>query len=119
MYVHLYFSANLKAAVVQKIEGGNLSWARMPKFNYTNTDLEGRNRDISFKFEASEKGVITFAEIEESSGLKDLDQMLLEKFKKARVKPYRQNGVIYPIRSTQKFRIMLNNFSPFEETIEK
>lgn len=111
LYISIFcFSTSLNAEAVQRIEvnATELSWSRIPRFKFSNTDLKGKSRNISFKFEANEKGEITFAEIEKSSGLENLDNKMLEAFKVARLKPYHMNGVIYPVRSIQHYQIWVN-----------
>ena len=90
------------------IGGSGVQWSRSPKPTYSNRDLQGETRTVVVLIEANEKGAITHAQITRSSGLPALDQMILRAVRSAKFKPYKENGVAYPIRAEQPFELTLN-----------
>lgn len=90
------------------IGGSGVQWSRSPKPTYSNRDLQGETRNVVVRIEANEKGVITDAQITRSSGLPALDQKILRAVRSAKFKPYKENGVAYPIRAEQPFELTLN-----------
>ncbi len=90
------------------IGGSGVQWSRSPKPTYSNRDLQGETRNVVVRIEANEKGVITDAQITRSSGVPALDQKILRAVRSAKFKPYKENGVAYPIRAEQPFELTLN-----------
>jgi len=58
--------------------------------------------------EADETGKIINARITRSSGVPALDDKILRAVRSAKFKPYKENGVAYPIRAEQPFDLTLN-----------
>ena len=58
--------------------------------------------------EANEKGVIQVARVTKSSGIPALDEKIRRAVMSAKFKPYKENGVAYPISATQPFELTLN-----------
>lgn len=90
------------------IGGSGVQWSRSPKPMYTNRDLQGENRTVVVLIEADVKGSITQVRITRSSGLAALDEKILRAVRSAKFKPYKENGVAYPIRAEQPFELTLN-----------
>ena len=90
------------------IGGSGVQWSRSPKPTYSNRDLQGETRTVVVLIEANENGAITHAQITRSSGLPALDQKILRAVRSAKFKPYKENGVAYPIRAEQPFELTLN-----------
>lgn len=90
------------------IGGSGVQWSRSPKPSYNNNDLEGQTRTIVVHIEANEKGVITSARISRSSGIPALDDKILRSVRSSKFKPYKENGVAYPISADQPFELTLN-----------
>ena len=90
------------------IGGSGVQWSRSPKPVYSNQDLQGENRRVVVLIEANEKGAIVNARITRSSGVSALDEKILRTVKGAKFKPYKENGVAYPIRAEQPFDLELN-----------
>lgn len=85
-----------------------MQWSRSPKPSYTNRDLQGETRSVVVLIEANEKGSITSARITRSSGIAALDEKILRAVRSAKFKPYKENGIAYPIRAEQPFELTLN-----------
>ena len=92
----------------RSIGGSGVQWSRSPKPVYSNQDLQGENRRVVVLIEANEKGSIVNARITRSSGVPALDEKILRAVKGAKFKPYKENGVAYPIRAEQPFDLELN-----------
>jgi len=90
------------------IGGSGVQWSRSPKPSYNNKDLEGQTRTVVVHIEANEKGVITSARITRSSGVPALDEKILRSVRSSKFKPYKENGVAYPINADQPFELTLN-----------
>ena len=90
------------------VGGSGVQWSRSPKPVYSNQDLQGENRRVVVLIEANEKGSIVNARITRSSGVPALDEKILRAVRSAKVKPYKENGVAYPIRAEQPFELTLN-----------
>ncbi len=85
-----------------------MQWSRTPRPSYTNRDLQGQTRSIVVMIEADETGKIINARITRSSGVPALDDKILRAVRSAKFKPYKENGVAYPIRAEQPFDLTLN-----------
>ena len=90
------------------IGGSGVQWSRSPKPSYGNSDLKGETRTIVVLIEADEKGKITNARVTKSTGVAALDEKILRAVRSAKFKPYKENGVAYPIRAEQPFELTLN-----------
>jgi len=90
------------------IGGSGVQWSRSPKPSYSNSDLKGETRSIIILIEADEKGKITNARVTKSTGVSALDEKILRSVRNAKFKPYKENGVAYPIRAEQPFELTLN-----------
>ena len=90
------------------IGGSGVQWSRSPRPTYTNRDLQGETRHIVVLIEADEKGNIVQARVTRSSGVAALDDKILRAVRSAKFKPYKENGVAYPIRAEQPFELTLN-----------
>lgn len=90
------------------IGGSGVQWSRSPKPSYGNSDLKGETRTIVVLIEADEKGKITNARVTKSTGITALDEKILRAVRNAKFKPYKENGVAYPIRAEQPFELTLN-----------
>ena len=90
------------------IGGSGVQWSRSPKPKYTNSDLDGQNRTVVVLIEANEKGSITSARVTRSSGIPALDQKILNAVRNAKFKPYKENGIAYPIKAEQPFDLTVS-----------
>lgn len=90
------------------IGGSGVQWSRSPKPSYNNSDLDGQTRTVVVHIEANEKGVITSARIARSSGVAALDEKILRSVRSSKFKPYKENGLAYPISADQPFELTLN-----------
>ena len=90
------------------IGGSGVQWSRSPRPSYTNRDLQGETRTVVVMIEADESGKITNARVTRSSGVASLDDKILRAVSSAKFKPYKENGVAYPIRAEQPFELTLN-----------
>lgn len=90
------------------IGGSGVQWSRSPKPAYTNRDLQGQTRTVVVLIEADEKGSIISARVTRSSGVSALDDKILRAVRSAKFKPYKENGIAYPIKAEQPFELTLN-----------
>lgn len=112
----LCFDTSAKVATTAKVVSGNsVSWIRPPRVHIINNQLMGYDRNLSIYFEADAKGEITHAEVSKSSGLKKLDENILDAFRRAKIRPYQENGVYYPITATQPFVMEVSREAVYEK----
>lgn len=88
-----------------------IRWAKIPRPIFLAGDLEGKPRQVSAVIDADTTGQITNIKISQSSGLKDLDKIVIKAIQRARFKPYQENGVILPFRVTQSFKFEADDYS--------
>lgn len=86
-----------------------LQWSEFPQPNYSKNDLKGKNRAAIIRVFADADGEVQDATIEESTGLKSLDQILIRAVEKAEVKPYKQDGKAVSQIGYQAFNLKLTN----------
>ncbi|WP_111893359.1 energy transducer TonB [Acinetobacter sp. MB5] len=85
------------------IGGSGVQWSRSPHISYDGSELQGSARSVVVLIEADEKGKITKVTIVKSSGVSALDEKVLRAVRGAKFKPYKENGVAYPIKAKQPF----------------
>lgn len=90
------------------IGGSGVQWSRSPKPSYSNSDLEGQTRNAVVYIEANEKGVVTSARMVSSTGVPALDEKILRAVRSSKFKPYKENGVAYPIKANLPLELTLN-----------
>ena len=93
-----------------------LSWSRPPRVRIMPGDLEGKPRNVIAAIEADTAGQITNVRIQQSSGLPDLDEMVIRAIKLARFRPYTENGVRYPVKVSQPFLFEANDYSSTQKS---
>ena len=86
-----------------------LQWSEFPQPNYSKDDLKGKNRAAIIRVFADAEGEVQEATVEESTGLKNLDQILLRAVEKAEVKPHLQDGKAVAQIGYQAFNLKLSN----------
>jgi TonB family protein len=84
-----------------------IQWTSFPQPQYKSEDLKGQNRAAILRVYADETGKITQTSIQESTGLKDLDERLLQAVRQARVQPYKIEDTTLPIIGYQTFNLNL------------
>ena len=84
-----------------------IQWTTFPQPQYNNEDLKGQNRAAILRIYADETGKITQASVQESTGLKNLDEVLIQAVRKARVQLYTVEDTTLPIIGYQTFSLNL------------
>lgn len=87
-----------------------IQWSKFPKPSYSNEDLKNKNRAAIIRVFADEQGEVQEATVEESTGIKSLDQVLLRAVEKAQVKPHIDaEGKAAPQIGYQAFNLKLTD----------
>lgn len=86
-----------------------LSWTKFPQPKYSVEDLKSQDRSAIIRVHANEMGNVTKATVQESTGLKDLDETLLSAVRIAKVKPYTIDGTPVESIGYQTFNLRINN----------
>ena len=97
-------SSALPAHLTTRIE-----WRKMPQPNYNNDDLQGQNRAAIIRVYADEQGKITKTSVQESTGIKKLDQILVNAVEASTVKPHQTEDTTLPIIGYQVFNLNLKD----------
>lgn len=82
LHLEIQKSAALPAHLTTRI-----SWEKFPQPKYAVKDLQSQDRSAIVRVYADETGKVTKAAIQESTGLANLDEILLVAVRKAKVKP--------------------------------
>ena len=93
-------SAALSAHLTTRI-----NWSQFPKPNYQNDDLNGQDRSAILRIYADETGQVTKAQVQESTGIKKLDEVLIKAVYAAKVKPEQRQETLVPIIGYQVFNL--------------
>ena len=88
-----------------------IDWAKFPKLQYDDADLNGRNRSAIVRIRADETGRVTQATVQETTGIKKLDQILVDSILKAKTKPILDNGNQLSLVGYQTFSFKLKEAS--------
>jgi TonB family protein len=86
-----------------------ISWTKFPQPQYKIEDLKSQDRSAIIRVHANESGKVTKATVQESTGLANLDEILLNAVRAAKVKPYTIDDTAVEIIGYQTFNLQLNN----------
>ena len=84
-----------------------IQWVDFPKPQYKNSDLNQQNRAAIIRIYADETGDVTKASVQESTGLKALDEKLVNAVLQAKIKPFVEDGTASAIIGYQVFNLNL------------
>ncbi|ANF82471.1 hypothetical protein A3K93_09880 [Acinetobacter sp. NCu2D-2] len=87
-----------------------IEWQKFPHIKINDSDLKDSPRSAVVRIHANTQGKVNHAEIQDSTGLKALDQKIIQAVLNARVKPHIENDIAMPIIGYQVF-----NLKPSEE----
>ena len=88
-----------------------IEWTQFPRIQYNSSELSGQNRSAIVRVKANKHGQVTDADIQESTGVKALDQKLIRAVEQAKVKPHQENGNKKSIVGYQTFTLRLKDAS--------
>ena len=86
-----------------------IEWTQFPRIQYNSSELSGQNRSAIIRVKANKQGHVTDADIQESTGVKALDQKLIRAVEQAEVKPHQENGNKKSIVGYQTFTLRLKD----------
>ena len=86
-----------------------IQWAKFPQVKYLSSELNDQERSAIIKVKADNTGKVVEADVQESTGIRALDQKLIEAVEVAKVKPILKNGKAVPIIGYQTFTLTINN----------
>ena len=84
-----------------------IQWVDFPKPQYKNSELNQQNRAAIIRIYADETGDVTKASVQESTGLKALDEKLVNAVLQAKIKPFVEDGTASAIIGYQVFNLNL------------
>lgn len=82
-----------------------LDWQKFPQIKINDTDLKDSPRSAVVRIYADTQGKITLAQIQDSTGLKELDQKIIQAVQKAQVRPHIENEIAIPTIGYQVFSL--------------
>lgn len=85
-----------------------IQWVKFPRVNYSDADLKGLDRFAIVRVKADESGRVISATVKESTGLKNLDDLLIQAVLKAKTKPAQKNGNAVSMVGYQSFSLNLS-----------
>lgn len=86
-----------------------IQWLKFPQLSYQTADLKNEDRSAIIRVQTDQAGKVVEADVQESTGLRALDQKLIDAVEDAKVKPVQKNGKAVPIVGYQTFTLSLNN----------
>ena len=84
-----------------------IQWVDFPKPQYKNSDLNQQNRAAIIRVYADETGDVTKATVQETTGLKALDEKLVNAVLQAKVKPFIEDDTALAVIGYQVFNLNL------------
>lgn len=84
-----------------------IQWIKYPQLQFKSEDLASHDRSAIIRIRADETGRVIATEVQESTGLKALDQKIVAAVTAAKVKPYSKNGTALEIIGYQTFTLKL------------
>lgn len=84
-----------------------IQWVDFPKPQYKNSDLNQQNRAAIIRVYADETGDVTKATVQETTGIKALDEKLVNAVLQAKVKPFMQDDTALAVIGYQVFNLNL------------
>ena len=84
-----------------------IQWLDFPKPQYKNSDLNQQNRAAIIRIYADETGDVTKATVQETTGLKALDEKLVNAVLQAKVKPFMEDDTALAVIGYQVFNLNL------------
>lgn len=84
-----------------------IQWVDFPKPQYKNSDLNQQNRAAIIRVYADETGDVTKATVQETTGLKALDEKLVNAVLQAKVKPFMEDDTALAVIGYQVFNLNL------------
>ncbi|MDH0968273.1 energy transducer TonB [Acinetobacter johnsonii] len=84
-----------------------IQWLDFPKPQYKNSDLNQQNRAAIIRVYADETGEVTKATVQETTGIKALDEKLVNAVLQAKVKPFMEDSTALAVIGYQVFNLNL------------
>lgn len=88
-----------------------IQWVKFPQVKFQTSELKGQERSAVIRIKANSSGKVTDADVQDSTGIKSLDQKLVEAVEAARVKPTVKNGKAISMVGYQTFTLSVENAS--------
>ena len=88
-----------------------IEWTQFPRIQYNSAELSEQDRSAIIRIKANKQGHVINADIQESTGIKALDQKIIRAVEQAKVKPHQENGNKKAIVGYQTFTLRLKDAS--------
>ncbi|OTG67306.1 TonB family protein [Acinetobacter silvestris] len=86
-----------------------IQWIKFPQLQYQSADLANQDRSAIVRVYADKTGNVIKSDIQESTGLKALDQKLVSAVRNAKVKPHIKDGAALDIIGFQTFTLKVDD----------
>ncbi len=88
-----------------------IQWQKFPQIIYQSNELKDQDRSAIIRIKANSSGRVIDADVKESTGLRPLDQKIIEAVENAKIKPSIKNGKAVSMVGYQTFTLTLDNAS--------
>ncbi|WP_445116443.1 TonB family protein [Acinetobacter sp. WZC-1] len=86
-----------------------IQWIKYPHLQYKIEELAGQDRSAIIRIQADKTGHVVGTTVQESTGVKALDQKLIAAVSQAKIKPHLQNGTAQSVIGYQNFTLKLKD----------
>lgn len=99
-------TAQTQQVTMKSIDFGSVGvqWRKAPRLAIDSSDLRGQMREIELMIEANEQGEIKKVSVVEGSGIASLDAKVMRAVRSAKLKPYIEDGIAYPVKAKLPFQ---------------
>lgn len=99
-------TAQSQQVTMKSIDFGSVGvqWRKAPRLAIDSSDLRGQMREIELMIEANEQGEIKKVSVVEGSGIASLDAKVMRAVRSAKLKPYIEDGIAYPVKAKLPFQ---------------
>lgn len=95
-----------------------IQWIKFPQVNYQVSELKNQNRSAIIRVQTDASGNVVNADVQDSTGLRILDEKLVNAVEQAKVKPIKKNGKSIPMIGYQTFSLNLENAQDHTQTAQ-
>lgn len=96
-----------------------LQWVKFPQISYLAHELNNQDRSAIIRVQTDLSGNVVDAEVQEGTGIRALDQKLVQAVKQAKIKPFKKNGKAVAIVGYQTFSLNLENAEDRQQSKSK
>ena len=93
-----------------------IQWIKFPQISYQVSELKNQNRSAIIRVQTDASGNVVNADVQDSTGLRILDEKLVNAVEQAKVKPIKKNGKLIPMIVYHTFSLNFENAQDHTQT---